>query len=558
MRLFVILALVTVSAVTLVTPAPLGDDGPVVAADWHPRESKALRQQIDAAVFKYAEALSKAEYPVGGARTLQALGLVAALPRLEGDKRKDVLKKAIAVVKDEAADYWPGKEVDATERAEKLYVSASYHLPLVLLLLEHQQAGALPSEEGVIGSRDREMRFGIIPTKAVRRDIVRLLALLLAGGYGKEFGAPGAFDAELKDGHLWSYSSFGRHDNSCVSPTGMASIGLSAAVFGLNVLEYDLEDFDITFAGQKLHRKDIRDRLVDVCTHLILSLVNDNHFTAASELKGVTVDITHLDAEAFREVIAPGVQGDLLVRLQAEKADLVASKGKLNVYHYRGNEGARGAYFAACAAYSLPTAVRVLALALEREATGDTVVGKRYPFKRTSEGKWQLLAAGGWTIDIVPEPKRLYSPLSFSKGGKPLDIDGTVTGALNTCVSCMTVRVGENGHQRRLRGFDEKTPDGWIQGSTSVTASAERYAALHAFALYKAAVVTGDGYNIGRWTVWQDLAAGLAKDGFVAAQINAIGTGDNEMAAALAFATLTMTRTYRPIFPKSELNPTKK
>src|SRR5260370_32721819 len=112
MRRSAFLALVAVAAVSLVPSAPWGDDGPIVAGDWHPRESKALRQQIDAAVIKYAEALNTTEYSGVGARTLQALGLVAVLPRLPEDKREEMLRKAIAVVEEERKDFWPGHDVD--------------------------------------------------------------------------------------------------------------------------------------------------------------------------------------------------------------------------------------------------------------------------------------------------------------------------------------------------------------------------------------------------------------------------------------------------------------
>jgi hypothetical protein len=47
----------------------------------------------------------------------------------------------------------------------------------------------------------------------------------------------------------------------------------------------------------------------------------------------------------------------------------------------------------------------------------------------------------------------------------------------------------------------------------------------------------------------------LGREAFVAAQVNAASSQDSK-AAALAFSVLTLTRTYRPIFPKSSvLNP---
>lgn len=153
-RAYTLLLPMALSSLLLTAHSQPASNDTVVAVDWHPRESTSLHKKIDDAVIKYAEALSNSAYSETGGRTLQALGLVAALPRLPESLRKDYLAKAIGVVEAERKDFWPGDDKDATDRAAKLHSSASYHLPMILLLLEHQQAGALQVGAGV--TRDRE------------------------------------------------------------------------------------------------------------------------------------------------------------------------------------------------------------------------------------------------------------------------------------------------------------------------------------------------------------------------------------------------------------------
>jgi hypothetical protein len=511
---------------------------PLVAVDWHVRETEQLRTKIDAAVLRYAAELDNKEYSVVGGRTLQALGLLAALPRLPDNQRADYRKKAAAVVKTERDDFWPGRDRNAVEVAGKLHSSASYHLPLVLLLLELHQAGALHIGDTDDPSRDREMRFGILPAKPVRKDVVRLLALLLAANYH-----PGTevFDGEPADRKVWGYRSFGCTADSCTSPTGMAAIGLSAAIFGLNVLQYDEDDFKIQFKkDERLSREDIVNRLADVCAHLLLSLAGEPRPTDTS---GLDLNIDPLGVESFQVVIATNRTGSPLARIQgrARSPDVVPPA----FYSYQTNVH-RGAYYSACVAYTLPTAARVVTQLLKHEHN----IGKHYVFTGDGSGrKWRLTHGGAkWEVTVVPDGERRWSPLLFRSNGNTLRIDDAIAASLNACVACATV---PKGNERTSRGHPATSPEVLIFNVTTERSHLSQFAALYAFAFYKASVATGDGYTIGRWRYWEELAEGLANPQLMKSHVDAAGPTERKP-AALSFALLTLTRTFHPIFPRSE------
>ena len=548
-----LLAVLLLGLLTLCTPFEqrLNAQDSVVAVDWHARQGTPTKEAIDSAVLAYVKLLDNKDYSTKGGRTLQALGFLAALPRLSPDDRATYRPKAAAVIEQERIDFWPGDDKDALTRAAGLHSSASYHLPLVLLLLEHQQAGAL--EASAVASDDREMRFGIIPAKPIRKDVVRLLTLLLSSGYSKRDKDSSAFDAAITKSCMWNYSAFGQSKESCISPTGMAAIGLSAAVFGLNILDYDAEDFQITFDNRQLTEKEIKNRLVDVCAHLLFALVQDNHVTTPQTLTdvGLSSDLTHLDADKFHELVATGANGDVVARLEAS-APAVAearTKGTLSIYRYQGSQAA-GAYYSACAAYTLSVAARVLAFSLEHETPKAATIGRQYVFTSKGNGKWRLSSdslMGDWDVELVAGGDRHFSPVRLSQKDTSLDIDGAIAAALNACVVCATVPSGE---KRRLRGYGSKEVIPWFEGHTSNKSHYAEFAALHAFAIYKASVVTSDGYTIGRWLAWQELSEGLVKQDFMDAQLKVANEAERK-AAALAFAIMTLTRTYRPLFPKS-------
>ena len=314
--------------VMLLGLAQLGVGGdPKVAVDWRQRESEELRKQIDAAAEKYAAALVNTSYSENGARTLQALGLLAVLPRLSPEQREKYRPQVRTVVKAERDAFWPGTDRDATAALAAVRSQSSYHLPLILLLLEHEQAGAVEAGGKL---RDRELRFGIRPAKLVRKDVVRLLALLLATSYQAD-QKNSTFAGTLEGKAMWGYRTFGRASDSCLSPSGLAAVGLSSAVFGLNVLDYDDDDYEVTFAGGKLGREAIRNRLVDVCTHLLFALASEQQPTDASGLK---VDSTRLDVESFRTVLAANDRGQTLMRI--EQSPVARPAVPAAIYAYRG------------------------------------------------------------------------------------------------------------------------------------------------------------------------------------------------------------------------------
>ena len=111
----------------------------------------------------------------------------------------------------------------------------------------------------------------------------------------------------------------------------------------------------------------------------------------------------------------------------------------------------------------------------------------------------------------------------------------------------MTVSSDASG--RTLRGSDKTTPKEWMEGA-SLPDHTSRFAGLYAFAFYKASVATGDGYTMDRWPMWENLATGLARPAFVDALV-AGGADTAEKAAELAFGAMTMTRSYRTVFPTS-------
>jgi hypothetical protein len=379
------------------------------------------------------------------------------------------------------------------------------------------------------------------------------------------------------------------------------------AAFALGLVDFENRTFVSDLLGAtNTAPANFRQRLTDVLFHAVLCVaevenekedpknpqiprtgyVGPEAFRRADRtyagVPAATIQDRVIDVARYRTVYANDRKGGLLCRVDVRTDHSPPEGEQVAAFRYLPTDGGYGAYHTASAAYVLVTCANLLALILdqERQAADDPRKGAAlkptYGFSTKDWKTWEVKGAEKPTYQLrlrnrEREPFR-YTPLAVERlPGRqwtPLPVERRIEQALNMTVAMLCV---EKDGPKKPRSLDKTSwtkegkldplqpkntsPMHW-QAALTLDKNAHGLMGFASFGVMKTCLATGHLDYLGPWPWYRDFAQVFCDEGRLPL-LRTLNTdeggllgGPNSYATA-EFVLLTLTRSYRPLFPRS-------